>query len=289
MLSVEHYTDPGCPWAYSASPALAVLRWRYGDGLRWRLRLISITSTPRHYADRSLDPARLAQRYVRFRRFGMPLSGAPRSRVVPTATACRVVAAAALESEALAERVLRALQLAWFTTTLLLDEPQGLHAALEPVPGVDADALLARADTDAARALHREHHRAARTSVHPAAVAQGKTARTDGPVRYTAPTLVLAAPDGRTAVAGGFQPLEAYDALIANLDPQLPRRAAPADPCELLDAFPDGLTTQEVFALLATDGDRTRTDAEELLVAACAHGRLDRRPCGNDAVWLARR
>ena len=30
-ISVTHFTDPGCPWAYSASPALAVLHWRYGD------------------------------------------------------------------------------------------------------------------------------------------------------------------------------------------------------------------------------------------------------------------
>ena len=33
-VEVTHFSDPGCPWAYSASPALAVLRWRYGD--RWR-------------------------------------------------------------------------------------------------------------------------------------------------------------------------------------------------------------------------------------------------------------
>ena len=37
MIDVTHFTDPGCPWAYSASPALTTLRWRYGDELRWTL------------------------------------------------------------------------------------------------------------------------------------------------------------------------------------------------------------------------------------------------------------
>ena len=35
-IAVTHFTDPGCPWAYSARPAHAVLRWRYGDALQWR-------------------------------------------------------------------------------------------------------------------------------------------------------------------------------------------------------------------------------------------------------------
>jgi len=28
MIEVTHYSDPGCPWAYSAAPALTALRWR---------------------------------------------------------------------------------------------------------------------------------------------------------------------------------------------------------------------------------------------------------------------
>ena len=41
-LTATLYTDPGCPWAYSASPAFAVLQWRYGDELRWRLGMIRL-------------------------------------------------------------------------------------------------------------------------------------------------------------------------------------------------------------------------------------------------------
>jgi len=37
----------------------------------------------------------------------------------------------------------------------------------------------------------------------------------DGVVRYTAPSILFESADGRRLEAGGFQPLEAYDVLIA--------------------------------------------------------------------------
>ena len=36
MLDVELFTDPACPFAFSAEPARRRLRWHYGDQLRWR-------------------------------------------------------------------------------------------------------------------------------------------------------------------------------------------------------------------------------------------------------------
>ena len=47
-IFLTHYSDPGCPWAYSANPALTVLRWRYGDQLVWR-----------HVMKMEIDAARL--------------------------------------------------------------------------------------------------------------------------------------------------------------------------------------------------------------------------------------
>ena len=45
-ITVTHYTDPGCPFAYSASPALTVLQWRYGEQLDWRLVTIGLSEDP---------------------------------------------------------------------------------------------------------------------------------------------------------------------------------------------------------------------------------------------------
>src|SRR4051794_33074607 len=50
-IHVDHFTDPGCPWAYSAAPALAALRWRFGDQLEWDLVTIGLTEHASQYAD----------------------------------------------------------------------------------------------------------------------------------------------------------------------------------------------------------------------------------------------
>ena len=46
-ITITHFSDPGCPFAYSALPALTALRWRYGDQLAWRHVLIGLTEERR--------------------------------------------------------------------------------------------------------------------------------------------------------------------------------------------------------------------------------------------------
>ncbi len=127
----------------------------------------------------------------------------------------------------------------------------------------------------------------ARTAAGSPAELQGKTAATDGPVRFTAPSVVFER-HGLRLVAGGFQPIQAYDVLVANLDPTLMREPPPEAPAPLLDRFPEGLTTQEV-ALLLTQGndDPDRVAAEAALIELVADGRAVREPLGDDAVWRA--
>jgi hypothetical protein len=91
----------------------------------------------------------------------------------------------------------------------------------------------------------------------------------------------------QTLVAGGFQPVEAYDALLANLDPTLERESPPRTPAPLLERFPCGLTTQEVAALMAGESPPDRNVAERALVELVAEGRAVRRPLGDDAVWCS--
>ena len=51
-LQVTHFSDPGCPWAWSASPAIAALKWRYGDQLEWRDVMIGLTENGSVYEKR---------------------------------------------------------------------------------------------------------------------------------------------------------------------------------------------------------------------------------------------
>jgi 2-hydroxychromene-2-carboxylate isomerase len=280
------FSDAGCPWAYSAEPALRVLEWRYGDQFDWRLVLIGLTERAEQYAERGYTPLKSARGYAsRFRRYGMPFSPEPRVRVIGTGRACRAVAAARILQPGSEWAVFRALQFAWFTTTLLLDEDESIREAIASVPRIDADAIINALDqAEVVQAYERDRAEARTASGSPTEF-QGKAAATDGPVRYTAPSVIFERGETRLE-AGGFQPVEAYDVLIANLEPTLRRQPPPETPEPLLEHFPLGLTTQEVAACLAHGNDPPdRPAAESALLELVADGKAHRTPLGDDALW----
>jgi len=286
VISATLYTDPGCPWAYSEIPALRVLEWRYGDQLAWRLVMVGLTEQASQYEARGYTPLRGALGQLRFRdRYGMPFAPAPKARVSATSRACRVIVAARLNQPGSEWPVLRALQLANFTTPLVLEDDRQLAEALGRLDGVDGERLVARIDDPEVVAAYDRDRAETRTAQGSAAEAQGKTATTDGPVRFTAPSVVFER-DGLRLVAGGFQPVQAYDVLVANLDPTLNREPPPETPEPLLERFPEGLTTPEVAALLAAGNDADdRTGAEAALLELVAAGKARREPLGDSAVW----
>jgi predicted DsbA family dithiol-disulfide isomerase len=285
MISATLYNDPACPWGYSENPALRVIEWRYGTQIDWRLVLIGLTEEASQYIARGYTPLRGALGQLRFRRYGMPFAPAPKERVSATARACRAVVAARLLNPGSEWAAFRALQLANFTTPLQLDDDAQLAHVLRDVPGVDADEVVARLDSPEVTEAYQRDRAEARTARGTAAELQRKTATTDGPVRFTAPSVVFES-NGQRLIAGGFQPVEAYDVLIANLDPTLHREPPPATPEPLLDRFPWGLTTQEVAALMVEGNDRPdRSAAEAALLELAASGVAVREPLGDDALW----
>jgi predicted DsbA family dithiol-disulfide isomerase len=287
MIDVTLHSDPACPWAYSASPALRVLEWRYRDQLKWRLVLIGLTEDASQYESRGYTPLRAARGQLRYRRYGMPLSPNPKARISATARACRAVVAARIIDPGSEWRVYRALALANFTTRLLLDDDAQLADALAHVPGIPAQEIVARLDSDEVSEAYERDRAEARTAAGSASELQGKTAASDGPVRYTAPSVIFER-DGLQLQAGGFQPVEAYDVLVANLDPALSREPVPPSPLPLLQHFTDGLTTQEVAALSTEGNDLPdRSAAEAALLELVASGDAVRRPLGDDALWQA--
>ena len=181
MISATLYNDPACPWAYSEIPALTVLEWRYGEQLRWRLVLIGLTENASQYEARGYTPLRGALGRLAFRRYGMPFAPVPKARVSATARACRAVVAARLEEPGSEWRVLRALQLANFNTSLLLDDDAQLAEVLRTAPGIDADQVIARLDSPEVTQAYERDRAEARRAAGSAAELQGKTATTDGP------------------------------------------------------------------------------------------------------------
>ena len=125
-LQVTHFSDPGCPWAWSASPAIAALQWRYGDQLelaarddrpdreRRRLRGARLHAGRPGARVPHLPPARHAVRHRAARARPRHVADVPRRRRRPPPAPEREWA------------VFRALQFAQFTSTLDLEDADEL-------------------------------------------------------------------------------------------------------------------------------------------------------------------
>jgi predicted DsbA family dithiol-disulfide isomerase len=219
----------------------------------------------------------------------MPYSFERKPRMAATARACRAIVAARELDPALGEAALRALQLLQFTTPRLLDEDEDLRAALADIPGLDVDALVGRIDDPEIVAAYQADRALARSAEGSPTHVQGRFSTSDGPVRYTAPSVIFEHEDGRRLEVGGFQPFEAYDTALANLDAGLERRPAPGDVVEALSEFPEGLTTAELASVMRpsdlVDADLEGTAAE--LAKLVKTGAVSREPAGMDAIFRA--
>ncbi|HEY5141943.1 MAG TPA: hypothetical protein VII98_00415 [Solirubrobacteraceae bacterium] len=283
-IVATHFTDPGCPWAYSARPWHAALRWRFGDQLDWRLVMIGLSESAEQYEARGYTPERQVASNWRFAaRFGMPFAYEPKAGLSATSPACRAVVAARLSDPARAEAVLRALQDLQFTTTGRLQDREALRGALA---AVGAAGLVDRIDDPDVLAAYEEDRARARSAAGGPTDVQGRAASTDGPVRFTAPSVIFERPDGACMEVGGFQPLEAYDTALANLAPALERRRPAADVEEILAAFPEGLVTAEVAWIRKTNlGALELEGTRAALQAAADAGGVVRTALGDDARW----
>jgi protein-disulfide isomerase-like protein with CxxC motif len=287
-IAVTHFSDPHCPWAYSAWPPLSVLHWRFGDQLDWSHVMIGLSEGPERYVEAGYTAVRSAQGFSTFgRRFGMPFGGQPRARVTGAGRACRAVVATRLAHPEAELAVFRALQFAQFTTTLLLDTDDGIRGALARVADeVDVEAIVGALDGPAVEAAYQEDRAQARTAAGRPIEAQGREANTDGAPRYTAPSVIFTTSGGDSLEVGGFQPLEAYDTALANLDVSLQRRAPATDVVEVLRALPYAASTREVAACMKTNlGELDEDGAVRDLIAAAGEGTVRREALGDGALW----
>jgi 2-hydroxychromene-2-carboxylate isomerase len=244
QLEITHFTDPACPFAFSAEPVRRRLRWHYGDQLAWRTRMIVLTLEPGE-AERLAEGAPNLQL-----RYGMPIDPAPYARPASSEPACRAVVAARLNAPGLDERLLRRLRVRAMQRGLL-DDP-ALIAAAAREAGLEPAALERWCAQDEVEAALQSDIEAARNP-HPAARALDH--KLGGPQekrRYTAPSYEIARGDTVVAVPG-FNPVETYEVAIANLAPELTRRPAPADVEEVLAWAGEPVATAEVALLMRLD------------------------------------
>ena len=245
-VCITEYTDPGCPWAYSAEPFRRRLSWLYGDALEWRVRMVGLAESPDEYVERGFTPERQSRAFASIARdHGMPIDTSVRPRMAATMPACRAVVAARLHAPERMRALLRRLRVRHFAGDLL-DEPATIAAAARDagIDPADLDRWTAGDDVEAAL---REDMVASRHPIDAARVLDEKLANWSGGRRYTCPSYeIVRVADGVKIAVPGFQPFAVYDVVTANLVPGVDRRDPPGSVDEVLAWTGTPLATKEV-------------------------------------------
>lgn len=275
-VCITEFTDPGCPWAYSAEPFRLKLHWLYGDALHWSYRMVVLAESPQEYVDKGLTPDMLAAGMKTIARdHGMPIDTSVRPRVAATAPACRAVVAARLHAPQAEAPLLRAFRIRCMAGELLDDESTVRGAAADAC--LDAGDLLRWSAEDAVESALREDMAAAREPIPAARALDDRLANWSGGRRYTCPSYeIVRRSDGVRIAVPGFQPFAAYDVVLANLVPAAARRAAPGSVLEVLEWAGRPLATREVAVVCDIDHATAREELGRVAVE---------RHLGADGFW----
>jgi predicted DsbA family dithiol-disulfide isomerase len=273
---INEFTDPGCPWAFSAEPFRLKLRWLYGDAIQWRPRMVVLAEDPQEYLDKGFTPEKLSQGLAMIARdHGMPIDTSLRPRMAATAPACRAIVATRLHAPEAEAAILRAFRVRCMSGELLDESATIRNAATDA--GLDPDEVERwSAESEVEQAM-RTDMAAAREPICAARVLDERLANWSGGRRYTCPSYeIVRESDGVRIAVPGFQPFAAYDVVLANLVPGTERRDPPGSVLEVLQWAGEPLATREVAVVCDIDHSTAR---EEL-------GRVaDEQHIGADGFW----
>jgi predicted DsbA family dithiol-disulfide isomerase len=257
-VRITEFTDPGCPWAWSAEPFRRRLQWLYGDEIEWRRRMVVLADSADEYESKGFTPKFLSKAFTSISRdHGMPIDTSPRERLSATAPACRAVVAARLNAPEAEARLLRALRVRHFAGEALEDESTRAGAARDV--GLDPAALEGWMASAEAEAELDEDRAAARNPTAAALAQDDKLAPAGDGRRYTCPSYeILRLDDGLQMDVPGFQPYAAYEVVLANLAPGAQLREPPESVLELLEWAGEPLATREVAVVCDIEHDEAR-------------------------------
>lgn len=245
------------------------LEYVYGDQLAWRLVVINLTDSDPEEAARLAEGAPTLQRL-----YGMPIVPVPRGRPISTEPAARALVAARLFSPGSELRLYRRLAVLWHGGVGLLDEPD-LIARAALGAGLDPGTLAEWLVSDRVTAALAEDMRHARSPSEAAWRLEHKLGGRVGGRRYSAGSYEYASEHGTFSLPG-FNPIEAHEAVIANLAPGSERRPFPAAAREVLEWADGPLATAELALI-------TRTDQQVLRAELASYARC--LPLGAELVW----
>lgn len=258
-VRITEFTDPTCPWAYSAEPFRHRIDWLYEGRIEWEPRMVVLARSREEQAEK-FTPEQHAEALARIAaEHLMPIDTRPRAHVAPSVEACRLVVACRVHADRRTlRRALRSLRIRNFRGESVDDASTISAAGADAGIGAELDGWLQ--DPAVAAALA-EDEELARRPMPAARVLDHKLANWSGGRRYTCPSYeITRLDDGVTISIPGFQPFAVYDAVLANLVPGLDRRPAAESAAEVLEWRRFPLSTQEVATVCALSFDRAREE-----------------------------
>jgi 2-hydroxychromene-2-carboxylate isomerase len=278
---IRHYTDPSCPYAFSAERQRLRLEWLYGEQLDWELHMVVLSD------ERPGDvfpPERIAstRRDLQLR-FGMPIDWRP-VEAGASLPACRAVVATRLHAPDREAPLLRRLRVLNFSA-LDLDDPEVIDRAASEALIEPGELLAWGADPEVDRVLQADM--LASRSPSPASRAQDyKLGGPEEQRRYTCPSYELIRvteppvdwPTASRVDLPGYRPVEAYEAALANIGPELARRPDPESVEEVLAWAGMPIATAEVAAVCDREVADVRTELARVGTFL---------PVGGDGYWTA--
>lgn len=273
---VTIYTDPGCPFGFSAQRQETQLLWHYGQALDVTRRMIVLREQSTSFADSRLSREMVAAGAKRLRAlYGMPLLTDPPDHLYSTLEASCAYVGARMHDRDRADRLLRALRRRALSDGEPLDERDTIHGAARDagVPSETVDGWLGDAEV---RAALREDMAAARAPLPEALALRHRLSRSNGGLRYSTASAVFEHGQ-RRIVMPGLQPFAVYEVAIANVAPALERRPPPQTVNEILAWAPSPLATAEVAELRGIGIDEARAELQQ------AEAHLS--PAAGDGYW----
>src|SRR4051812_3255 len=230
--------------------------------------MVVLSESPRDYEARGFTPEIQEQALAMIQaEYGMPIDTRRRPRMMATVHACRAGVAARLHAPEREQALLRRLRIHAMAGELIDEPPPIAPCAREA--GVDPAALFrAGAHPPRARAALRADMAAARAPSVAALALEHKLApAAQLGFRYTCPSYEIERTGGNgwpRFDAPGFQPVEVYEAAIANLAPELDRRRAPESVAEVLAWAREPLAAAEVAAICGIERDEAERGLAEV-------------------------
>lgn len=277
LLKINIFTDPQCPFAYSSEPIRLRLKWLFGDQIEWNNTFIILSGYGGEEATITPEMAAKYQAQIRDN-YGMPMNVITRDRKVESATATRHLIAAKLYFPSEYENLLRQFRLGAMNGQYI--DKQSTIDKLVNEAGINIEEMSKMIHASEVDEKIAEDFEASRMPALYAQAFSHKLSKTStGITRYSAPSYQFYKDDSLAAELPGFWSLEAYEAMIGNIRPDIKRQNSSPSIQKVLEWADFPLATAEIAMIFQKSINEVEVQLKKIAVE---------HPFGQDRFWSLR-